>query len=89
MIRFVSLFESVEEWMESHFFSQDVPVRLVWEPGLEWRQVVDEIEANPIPWDEDLEKLYKYLQETADQIKQEQGELAAMEWYREQVRSMN
>ncbi len=46
-IRIETLTGSLEDWLWDHLFPPDTPVRLVWEPGLEWRQVVDEIESHP------------------------------------------
>jgi hypothetical protein len=85
MIRIASLSGNVETWLEDHFFSPDTPVRLVWEPGLDWRGIVDEIEAHPAAWDPDLEKRHKYLQETAMQIERDEGMLAAREWLIKQL----
>jgi hypothetical protein len=84
MIRFITLLGSVESWLEGRLFSLNTPVRLIWEPGLDWQPVVDEIEAEPLAWDPDLEKRQKYLQETAAQILKSKGHKAAMEWLREQ-----
>ena len=85
MIRVEFLVSSVEDWLRDRFFPPDTPVRLVWEPGLDWRQVVDEIESHPTAWDPALEKRHKYLQETAKQIIQDQGIPAAREWFRTQL----
>jgi hypothetical protein len=85
MIRVEFLMSSVEGWLRDRFFPPDTPVRSVWEPGLDWRQVVDEIESHPAPWDPALEKRHKYLQETVKQIIQERGVPAAREWFRKQV----
>ena len=85
MIRVEFLIEdSVEDWLQTRSFLPDTPVRLVWEPGLDWRQVVDEIESHPAPWDPALEKRQKYLQETVKQIIRERGTEAAREWLRKQ-----
>ncbi len=84
-IRIEPLIGSVEGWLKTHLFPPDTPVRVVWEPGLDWRQVVDEIEAHPASWDSVLEQRFKYLQETARQIAQDQGREAAMEWFRKQA----
>ena len=62
MIRVEFLVSSVEGWLRDRFFPPDTPVRSVWEPRLDWRQVVDEIESHPAPWDPALEKRRKYLQ---------------------------
>ena len=80
-IRIESLVGSLEDWLHDHLFSPGTPVRVVWEPGLDWRQVVDEIESHPAPWDPALEQRFKYLQETFEQIAQEQGREAAREWF--------
>ena len=85
MIRIEFLDEEIKEWLKGHLFSPDTPVRLVWEPGLDWRPIIDEIEVNPLVWDAALEKRNKELQETARQIAQEQGMLAAEEWLKKQV----
>jgi hypothetical protein len=85
MIRFEALISNVESWLEGHFFPADTPVRLVWEPGLDWQSVVDEIEAHPITWNAALEERHKYLQETASQLAEAQGKLAAMEWLQKQI----
>jgi hypothetical protein len=84
MIRFISLLGSVESWLQGRLFPPDTPVRLIWEPGLDWQAVVDEIEANPLAWDPVVEKRHKYLQETAEQILKSKGHKAATEWLRAQ-----
>ncbi|MBU0490435.1 MAG: hypothetical protein KKB13_01170 [Chloroflexi bacterium] len=75
---------SLEEWLAIHLFAPDTPVRLVWEPGLDWPAVVDEIEAQPAPWDPTAEEHRKEFQQTAQRILREQGLKAAMAWAAEQ-----
>jgi hypothetical protein len=84
MIRFDTLLESVESWLEGRLFPPGTPVRLIWEPGLDWQAVVNGIEATPLAWDPVVEKRHKYLQETAQQILKSKGHEAATEWLREQ-----
>ena len=84
-VRIESLVGSLEDWLHDHLFSPNTPIRVVWEPGLDWRQVVDEIESHPAPWDPALEQRFKYLQETFEQIAQEQGREAAREWFIKQA----
>ena len=55
--------DPIEKWLASHCLPPDTPVRLVWEPGLDWRQVVDDIASNPLPWDPEEERLNKEEQE--------------------------
>lgn len=78
---------SVEEWLETCYFLPGVfvPIQVIWEPGLDWRRVVDEIESRPLPWDPDQEKRLKHLHETAKQIAKEQGIEAAKEWLGKQA----
>lgn len=84
-VRVEFLLGNIEDWLSEHRFSPAIPMRVVWEPGLEWRQIIDEIESHPISWDPDVEKHHKYIQEAFNQISQEQGVMVAREWLREQV----
>ena len=88
MIRVEFIVTDVEGWLGDRFFPPDTPVRVVWEPGLHWRPVVDEIESHPAPWDPELERQYKYLQDTAWQMLQDQGREAAGEWFTAQLEQL-
>ncbi len=74
----------VQIWLSDHLFPPDTSVKMVWEPGLDWRRVVGEIEAHPLPWEAVLEQRLEYLQETARQIIRDQGREAAQEWFKKQ-----
>jgi len=87
MIRIELLHGSVEDWLEQHGFPSDTPVRLLWEPGLRWQPVVDEIESSPTPWDPDQEKDHKHMQDTLRQLVEEQGIEAVTEWLAKKVDS--
>jgi hypothetical protein len=86
MIRVGVLTDDIKEWLQVRHFSPDTPVKLVWEPGLEWQQVVDELEAHPVAvWNPVAEDHHEQIQETFRQIAKEQGRWAAEEWLRKQV----
>lgn len=81
MIRFGILTDSLEEWLEARSFEADMPVRLVWEPGLAWRPIVDALEAQPVAvWDPVKEAAHKQVQATWRRIMKEEGPAAAGEW---------
>lgn len=85
MIRFEVLIDNVEEWLEMCSFASDTPVRLVWEQGLDWRPIVDELEAHPVvAWDPDKDAEYKEEMEALQQIIEEEGAAAAREWLKRQ-----
>lgn len=73
---------SLEQWLHQHEFDMDIPLKLVWEPGLDWRQVLGEMETHPLLWDPVTEQWYKDLQATAKRMIQEEGEETAHEWVR-------
>lgn len=50
MIRLFPAEDGIENWDQLPLFSGDGDLRLVWKPGLNWRAIVDEIEAHPEPW---------------------------------------
>jgi predicted nucleotidyltransferase len=86
MIRVEFLTSTLEGWLKTHTFSPDTPIRMVWEPGLAWQEVVDEIEAHAIAsWNLAAEERHKQVQETFQRIVKERGLLAAEEWLEEQV----
>lgn len=81
MIRIGVLIDNVEEWVDERFFEPDMPVKLVWEQGLDWRSIVDEFEAHPVAaWDPDKDAEYKEEKEIFQQIVEETGSSAAWEW---------
>lgn len=86
MIRVEFLTSTLEGWLETHTFSPDTPIRLVWESGLAWQEVVDELEAHPIAsWDPATQERHKQVQKAFGRIVKEQGLLAAQEWLEKQV----
>ncbi len=86
MIRFEVLIDhDVGEWLEMCSFASDTPVRLVWEEGLDWQPIVDELEAHPVAvWDPDKDAEYKEERETLQRIIEEEGGPAAWEWRKRQ-----
>lgn len=84
-VRIEALSGSLENWLRDHVFPLDTPVRVVWEPGLDWQQVVGEIEFQPARWGPALEHRFKHLQETFRQIAQDQEMDAAREWFGKQI----
>ena len=51
-------FEDAETFFH-HFHLDDVNPRLVWQPGLDWHSILQQIEQNPRPWDPELEAQHK------------------------------
>jgi hypothetical protein len=86
MIRVGLLTDPIEEWVQGRHFSPDTPIRLVWEPGLEWQPIVDELEAHAVAaWDPVAEERHEQIQETFRKIAEEQGRRAAEEWRSKQA----
>ncbi len=75
---------SPEHWIQSHEFEPDTPFRLVWERGLDWKKTLQDMDANPLDWSPATEQRHKYFQETAKQIRKDQGLMAAVEWLEQQ-----
>ena len=53
MVRINELSEgtSPQDWFGYKEMPLDTPVRLIWEKGLDWRQVIEDIETHPVHWD--------------------------------------
>jgi len=79
-IGILSAGSSLEIWLHDHAFDPQTPFKLIWEPGLNWKSAIQEVEMQPAAWYPEIERRNKYIQETARRIKEEQGEAAAMEW---------
>jgi hypothetical protein len=75
---------SLAIWLADRLFAPDTPVRVVWEPGLDWRAVVAEIETQPAPWDPVAAQRRKEFQQTAQRLLRERGRRAALAWAKEQ-----
>jgi hypothetical protein len=75
----------IDSWLQGFVLPEDVQVRLVWEPGLNWSPLVDELEAQPLLWDEAKDDYYKQVNEQAANIAQEKGNRAAYQWVKEKV----
>jgi hypothetical protein len=76
---------SLKRWRFVHGFLPNTPIKLVWEPGLDWPPIIDDLEANPLPWQPEVEERNKQIQETLRHILETQGELAATQWLKENV----
>lgn len=50
MIRFFPADGGIAAWDQLPLFADPDGRQLVWKPGLNWRAVLDEIEAHPRPW---------------------------------------
>jgi hypothetical protein len=50
MIRLFPADSGIKRWNQLPLFPDANGLRLVWKPGLDWRAIVDEIEAHPEPW---------------------------------------
>ena len=85
MIRFDCKTYGVGEWLDCFVIPEDVHIRLVWQPELDWKPIVDELEAYPIPWDEEKHGFYKQINERAMEIAKAAGIDAAEEWKRAQL----
>ena len=77
--------EGLEAWLSVYHFPAETPVRLIWQPGLDWQLILDEIQANPLPWDKEASLRYKQLTTAkARRIALEKGFLAAEQWMTEE-----
>lgn len=65
--------------------AEDIHPRLIWEPGLDWQSIVDELEEHPISWDEEKEVFYKQLKEHAVEMAKKKGVRVAQNWEKEQL----
>ena len=72
--------EGLAAWLSVRHFPADTPVRLIWQPELDWQPILDEIQVNPLPWDEAASLLYKQLTGKARRIALEKGFPAAQQW---------
>jgi hypothetical protein len=77
--------EGLREWRMGHGFPPDEPIKLVWQTGLDWPGIIDDLEVNPLPWQPEREEKNKQLQEKMLHIRQREGDLAAQEWLHENV----
>ena len=86
LVRFVFMRdEGLEAWLSVHHFPTDTPVRLTWQSGLDWQPILDEIQANPLLWDEEASLRFKQLTSaTARRIALEKGFAAAQQWMEEE-----
>ena len=50
MIRLYAADDEIGRWNQLLLFPDADGLRLIWKPGLDWRTIVDEIEAHPKPW---------------------------------------
>lgn len=75
----------LSQWRRDHGFLPDTPIKLVWQAGLNWPEIVDELEANPLPWQPEREEKNKQLQKKMERIRESQGQLAAEKWLEENV----
>ncbi len=62
-----------------------IPIKLVWQPDMNWQEVVEAIEANPLKWQPDIEVKNKELQEKIEHVKKTKGQRASEEWLYENV----
>lgn len=77
--------EGLSGWLSVRHFPADTPVRLIWQPGLDWQPILDEIQANPLPWDKEASSRYKQLTTAkARRVALEKGFPAAEQWMKEE-----
>ena len=50
MIRLFPVQDGIGNWSQLPLFSNADGLRLIWKPDLNWRAILDEIEAHPEPW---------------------------------------
>ncbi len=41
---------SLETWVDLILFSNEEGLQPIWKPGLRWAEIIDGLEANPLPW---------------------------------------
>lgn len=41
---------SLETWVDLILFANEEGLQPVWKPGLRWAEVIDELQAHPLPW---------------------------------------
>jgi hypothetical protein len=75
----------LDQWRIGHGFLPDTPIKLVWQAGLNWPEIVDALEVNPLPWQPEREEEHKQLQKKVEHIRQSQGQYAAEKWREENV----
>ena len=85
MLRFECKIYNVEQWQSHFVMAEDIHPRLIWEPGLDWQSIVDELEEHPISWDEEKEVFYKQLKEHAVEMAKKKGVRVAQNWEKEQL----
>lgn len=52
---------TIEVHMKTMYWDEGTPVRLIWEPGYDWRTVLMDISEHPLPWDPAVEIERKYI----------------------------
>lgn len=50
MVRLHEAEDSLHNCWILYLFPDGEGLRLIWKPGLDWRTILDEIEAHPLPW---------------------------------------
>lgn len=91
MIRFESMSPTtdVAGWLADHMFLPETPARLVWEPQHDWQDTIAEIANQSLPWDPDLERQNKFMQERLKKIVEDEGVDAAAVWIKEERGKQN
>jgi hypothetical protein len=62
--------QDLGQWRMGHGFPPDEPIELVWQAGLDWPDIVDDLELNPLPWQPEREEKNKELQKKVLHIRQ-------------------
>ncbi len=84
-IEFLAEDQDLKQWRVAHGFGLDTSIKLVWKVGLNWQEIVDNLELNPLSWQPEVEAKNKQLQEKLEYIQQTQGKFATSKWLHENV----
>ena len=85
MIRFECQTNGVDQWMHDLTIPENAQVRLVWQRSLNWQPIVDELEKQPLIWDEEKDIFYQQLKKRAEEIETSKGSRAARDWMEAQL----
>ncbi len=69
-----------DKWIDDHTFLAIMNRKLIWEPGIDWKNILNKIQKFPITWDPIDEAKRKSYNAEMQKVLKDEGQLALEKW---------